>query len=145
MIVCNQIRLSAKQWKHHCESDEWKHHAITAVYNCFLRKVVRQNHTDVMSLPLQFDERERGLLREAFQREGECVASQKRGGIKLLNKFKVSSSSKGCQFCFFLLFYLRKCLLIDIFNLWKNPSNFSTSFETGCTPVLFLTEHFAIA
>ena len=42
-------------------------------------KVVRQHDTDVKSLCMQFEKVGRGLLREAFWREGECVVSRKRG------------------------------------------------------------------
>ena len=44
----------------------------------FLRKVVRQNGTNVMSFGKQFEKVGPGLLREAFWREGECFVSQKR-------------------------------------------------------------------
>ena len=44
----------------------------------FLRKVVRQSHTDMTSLPMQFEKIGRGLLREAFRGEGECVFGRKK-------------------------------------------------------------------
>ena len=40
----------------------------------FLRKVIRQKRTDVMSFSTQFEKIECGLLLEAFQSEGECFS-----------------------------------------------------------------------
>ena len=48
----------------------------------FLRKVLRQSHTDVTSFHMQFEKEGHGLLREAFQGEGECLVSQKRGKLE---------------------------------------------------------------
>ena len=53
------------------------------VYNwVFLRKVVRQSHTDVTSFCMQFEKIGRGLLWEAFQSEGDCFLPKKRGEIR---------------------------------------------------------------
>ena len=45
---------------------------VQVVYNCFLRKVVRHNDTDVTSFCMQLEKVRRGLLAVAFQSEGEC-------------------------------------------------------------------------
>ena len=47
------------------------------VYNFFLRKVVMQKCTDMISYCMQFEKIGRGLLPEAFQSERECFVSQK--------------------------------------------------------------------
>ena len=59
------------------------HASGPVVFNCFfLWKVVRQNDTNVTSFCMQFKKLGRGLLRWAFQTEGERVVSLKRGGNK---------------------------------------------------------------
>ena len=45
-----------------------------------LQKLDRQWHKDRTSFCMQFEKIGRGLLREAFQSEGECFVSRKRGG-----------------------------------------------------------------
>ena len=44
------------------------------VYNCFLRRLVLQRHTNVMSFCMQFEKRGCGLLWKALQSEGELFA-----------------------------------------------------------------------
>ena len=46
----------------------------------FLQKLVGQQRTDVTSFCMQFEKIGRGLLRQAFQSEGEYFVSRKRGG-----------------------------------------------------------------
>ena len=53
---------------------------ISSIQLLFLGKVVRQSHTNMMSILMQFEKIGGGLLQEAFWSEGECVVSQKRGG-----------------------------------------------------------------
>ena len=53
---------------------------MSSIQLFFLQKVVRQNDTVLMSLCMQFEKLGHGLLREAFQSEGECFVSLKRGG-----------------------------------------------------------------
>ena len=45
----------------------------------FLRKVIRQSHTDVMSFCMQFEKIGRGLMQEPVWSKGQCAISQKRG------------------------------------------------------------------
>ena len=47
----------------------------------FLRKVVRQNDTEVAKRSMQLEKLGSGLLREAYRREGECYVRRKRGGL----------------------------------------------------------------
>ena len=49
----------------------------SVVYFCFLRKVVRQNGTDLTSLRMQFVKIGLGLLREAFGSEGSVFLAKK--------------------------------------------------------------------
>ena len=46
---------------------------VLVVYNCFLWKVVRQSHNHVTKFCIQFEKIGRGLLREAFRNEEECL------------------------------------------------------------------------
>ena len=47
-----------------------------------MQKVIRQNDIDVTSLSMQLKKAGRGLLREAYQDEGERSVSGKRGANK---------------------------------------------------------------
>ena len=49
--------------------------SVIVVYNCFLRKVIRQNDTDATSRSTQLEKVGCGFLREAYQGEGECFVS----------------------------------------------------------------------
>ena len=55
---------------------------LSSIILVFLRKVVKQNETEGMSFCMQLEKVRRGLLREAFQSERECLVSRKRGGLK---------------------------------------------------------------
>ena len=68
----------------------------------FLRKLVKQRRTDVISFCMQFEKMGCGLLREAFRSEGECFFGQKRGEIR---KYIHSQISCVC----FLLLEVLKC------------------------------------
>ena len=54
--------------------------SVSSIQLVFLQKVVRQSHTNVTSFCMQFEKIGRGLLREAFQSEGEFLVNQKRWG-----------------------------------------------------------------
>ena len=63
----------------------------------FLRKVVRQSHTDVTSLCMQFEKIGSGLLREAFRGEGSVLLAKRELIYPLFAVFSL-------LLCIFLLF-----------------------------------------
>ena len=72
--------LKSKFW---CELHHDRCKNFCSMQFFFLRKVVRQNGTDVTSLFMELEKVQRGLLREAFQSEREwCSLREKRGGFK---------------------------------------------------------------
>ena len=60
--------LSNSMFVHTFKNSRWCYASSVQLF--FLRKVIRQNSTDVTSFCVQFEKVGHGLLREAFQREG---------------------------------------------------------------------------
>ena len=63
-----------------CEYRLKLYNSESSIQLFFLQKVVRQKDTHVTSFCMHFEKVGRGLQREAFRRQGECIVSQKRGG-----------------------------------------------------------------